>query len=278
VRAQAEPRDLELGASLKLTLTIEGDGNLASFRTPTLEPVRGFRVLGSIDEPGSTRRTITYDLAPRDASVSAVPALSFPYFDPGPPAQYRMAETRPIPILVRPAKDPGTRTAPEPEAPAETPESTKAPVALVLTVLVAVLVIALTAGVIVKARRGRRKDPAARSARDPRIERLRVAAVLCQEEAERNGDLAHALAEFLADFMDDHRFSAFERGLEERLRNAGAPPELAARAATELGGLLSARYGHGADPGATTPAAVASALALVEELLRSAEHAQRSQG
>ncbi len=108
IRAEAEPSILALGGSLKLRLIIEGEGNRSLFDPPRWTELGGFRVLGMVDEKGAAARTLTYDLAPLSAQAWQVPAISFAYFDPGPPEGYRVARTRPIDVVVRPEGEEAT--------------------------------------------------------------------------------------------------------------------------------------------------------------------------
>jgi hypothetical protein len=121
VRASADPRDLVLGQSLRLVLTFSGAGNLDRFQAPRLEGLDGFAVLGVLDEPAADVRTVTYDLAPRSAKVTAIPAIPFTVLEPGPPPAYRTVETQSIPILVRPGQQSADapRTAPAEESSGE---------------------------------------------------------------------------------------------------------------------------------------------------------------
>ena len=117
VHAEADPRDLRAGQSLKLELVIEGSGNFETLIAPRLDRLEGFHVYGKVEERSPGRRRVTYDIAPLDQGVKAVPAIPFGYFDPNPPAGYRSVETRPIPILVRPE--------PLPPVPAPAPPDTR---------------------------------------------------------------------------------------------------------------------------------------------------------
>lgn len=120
--AEARPAVVEVGESLKLVLHIEvegeGEGDLVSFEPPRLEAFADFDLHGVIDDQGAERRTITYDLAPRSADISQVPPIPFAYFDPGPPAQYRLVSTSPISIVVQPSSKgtPAVSATPPPSA------------------------------------------------------------------------------------------------------------------------------------------------------------------
>jgi len=101
LRTEVSAREIELGASLKLTLHIEGDGNLAHFAAPRLEFADGWRVFGAIDHASRRVRSIEYDLAPLRSGAVRVPQIEFAYFDPSPPAQYRSLLSDSIQVLVR---------------------------------------------------------------------------------------------------------------------------------------------------------------------------------
>lgn len=101
LRGEASAREVELGASLKLALHVEGEGNLEFFDVPRLEHLDGWRVNGSIDHKTNTERTIEYDLSPLSAKVTRVPQIPFAFFDTTEPASYRTLRTDPIAVVVR---------------------------------------------------------------------------------------------------------------------------------------------------------------------------------
>jgi MYXO-CTERM domain-containing protein len=121
IRAETEAATVVLGGSLKLRVILEGEGNRSLFDPPRWTELGGFRVLGMVDEKGAAARTWTYDLAPVSAQVWQVPAISFAYFDPEPPASYRVARTRPIDVVVRPGGKPATAAEQATGSPAEPP-------------------------------------------------------------------------------------------------------------------------------------------------------------
>jgi hypothetical protein len=96
VSAAVQPYEVDLGQSMELTLTVGGEGQRGE--PPRLD-LPGFHVRGVIRRGDA----FVYDVAPRTAEVSEVPALPFAYFDPGPPAGYVSAASEPLPIRVRPA-------------------------------------------------------------------------------------------------------------------------------------------------------------------------------
>ncbi|MBD3163216.1 MAG: hypothetical protein GF328_14025, partial [Candidatus Latescibacteria bacterium] len=115
IEARAEPTVLERGEILRLTLEIEGKGNRARFPPPRLHDLPGFHLYGMIDDEKAPVRTVVYELAPVGEGVEAIPAIPFTFFDPGPPAAYRVVKTRPIPLAVRSGSAPPAARPPESE-------------------------------------------------------------------------------------------------------------------------------------------------------------------
>jgi hypothetical protein len=165
IDASATPRAVEAGRELKLTLEIEGTGNLQAFDAPLLRELDGFTVYGKTETLRSGRRVITYDIAPLRADVREIPPLAFTYFDTTPPAGYHTLKTKPIQIDVRP-------TAGAAHVPAATPRSEEAPqhgASTLLWVALCVPVIAVVVLVVRMGLRSRRRSspPVARDDRDP---------------------------------------------------------------------------------------------------------------
>jgi hypothetical protein len=103
VRADAAPRDVDAGESIKLTLSVTGAGNLEFFTAPDVsrDPrFAGFRSFGKTESKAFDRREVVYDLAPLSSDVSEIPALRLPVYDPA-QERYAVLETAPIPIRVR---------------------------------------------------------------------------------------------------------------------------------------------------------------------------------
>jgi len=104
LRASAEPRDVDAGESIKLTVDVTGTGNLEFFDAPDpsrQEAFRGWRFFGKTEEKSFERRRIVYDIAPLTSAQQEIPPLRLPVFDPA-ASEYRVLETSPIPIRVRP--------------------------------------------------------------------------------------------------------------------------------------------------------------------------------
>lgn len=270
IRADAQPRELEAGASLRLSLVIEGEGNLATLEPPRLDDLEGFHVYGRIEEPGAGRRAITYDLAPLTEEVRAVPAVRFPFFDPGPPAAYRVAETPPIPLAVRPGGAAGRATATGGGTPgvdeirdlkpvATLPRgrgSHRFPGALFAVVLGVPWLAALGLWSWLRARERERSDPEGTRAR-------RAAAAFREQASGAEPALADALAAYLGARLRCPAAAVIAPDLAARLARTGVPDALAARAAALLRDLVAARYGGHAGAGR-----LEAARALVEELER----------
>ncbi len=226
VRAEASPRNLAVGESLKLFLAIQGLGNLESFDPPRLERLDGFHLQGRTEDRRANLRTITYDLAPLDERVKEVPSIQFVFFDPEPPAGYRSLRTQPIPLGVRPRAGDDTGTS---------PSSSRA-------WLLAPCLLGLGLLVWLRVRSRRRPAP------DP-VDARGTAAALRSHAASTDSDLAQAFAEFLAARLACPVPAVIAPDLQARLVAAGVPAEIASRSAALLESLLEARYGGRLPPG-----------------------------
>ncbi len=114
VSADAAPRRVKVGDSVKVTLTIQGRGNIGFFRPPELDGMKGFRCYGKTEEKEPGLLKVVYDLVPVRPDVKAVPPIPFDYFDTTPGKEgYKVVKTRPIPLEVSPLP-PGKRLAPLP--------------------------------------------------------------------------------------------------------------------------------------------------------------------
>jgi hypothetical protein len=102
ITATADATEVEAGQSLHLILTVTGEGDLAAIAPPRLDGLAGFHVFGRLDGGDAAKRTFTYELAPLDAGVTTIPPIALDFFDPAPPAGYRVARTEAIPLRVRP--------------------------------------------------------------------------------------------------------------------------------------------------------------------------------
>ncbi|MHC4342357.1 MAG: BatD family protein [Planctomycetota bacterium] len=246
VLAETDSHDLEAGETFKLTLRIQGEGNLELFEAPRLSELAGdFHVYGLLDDKGAQLRTITYDLTPLHGTLTALPSMPFVYFDTTDPAAYRTIQTRSIPITVR--KEPETALPPDEESPqAEQPGSLLPVLALALLLFVSVAILLW--------RRARRRNADLMS-RD-------AAAEFRARAGDSGTDLAETLAEYLAARLGCPTAAVIAPELRARLAKAGIRGELADRTATLLERLVAARYGEVA----SNDGAEAEARSIVDKL------------
>ncbi|MFT5286369.1 MAG: hypothetical protein ACI8TQ_002537 [Planctomycetota bacterium] len=107
-RADVDTRDVDVGESIKVLVTWEGDGNLLFFDPPQLDrndDFERFRVFGSANREKSLhRRVIEFDIAALDDKVSEIPPIALSVYDPVEEA-FVTVTTEPIRIRVRPLVD-----------------------------------------------------------------------------------------------------------------------------------------------------------------------------
>jgi len=104
LEATARPQDLELGASLELTVSIRAraaGGALGDCPEPRLELPDWVRQRGVLVERGPGSLTARYDLLPLADGAHDLPVVRFVSYTTTPPAGYRTLESDPIPIVVR---------------------------------------------------------------------------------------------------------------------------------------------------------------------------------
>jgi hypothetical protein len=130
IEATASPVDLTLDDTITFTLTIRNLLNPAEVQRPNLSEIKAFREGFQIDdEAGDTTgspgtRVFRYKLRPRGVTVTEIPRVVFPYYDPDKPQPpdrpslpFRKAETQPIPLRIKktapPPLDPVPVTVPD---------------------------------------------------------------------------------------------------------------------------------------------------------------------
>ncbi len=225
VSAEASRTSLAVGETLVLKLKIKGNGNVSG---PDLQ-LPGFHLLGIIHKD-VVGYVADYHLKLLSADVKEIPAIPFAFFDPGPPAGYRVVRTDPIPIEVR-----GPAAADPPAPPTARPDDGTPITAFV----VAALVVAASAALVLWRRARRRVTPP-----DPDAVRVREAlATLRRRVASPGTELADALTEFLAAYLDCPSSAVIGPDLPARLVSAGLASDLASRAAATVERLVAARYG-----------------------------------
>ncbi len=244
--ADASPLELVAGGSLKLTLTVLGEGNLEMLTAPKLGDIEGFHLLGEVDGAPGQRPTFIYDLEPENENVIAIPSITMPYFDPTPPAAYRLAHTRPIPIEVHRRRGKGTGKSDDSAA----VDPTLWVGALALASLLILLAVRL------------RRKPS-----DTRQTRLYDAALAFTNRIEdEDSDLEKAFIDFLAVVLECASPAVVGLRLHERLVTVGVPQELAVRSTQTLERMASARLGG--KPSFESRASVRSLVDAIERALQ----------
>jgi hypothetical protein len=116
IQASLDRTNVKVGGSLKLTLTVRGQGNLEFLRLPTLDGLEGFHKLGEAEARRDAEKVVvTYDLTPLHEDVRQVPPIAWNWFDTTPGVE-RFVEvaTPPLAITVEPLGE-GERLLPLPE-------------------------------------------------------------------------------------------------------------------------------------------------------------------
>lgn len=263
IGAELLPRD---GAALRVALTIRGEGNFETLEPPRLDELSGFHVLGRIDLRSGTQCTFRYELQPTGPQARELPAIPFRYFDPTPPAGYRLTQTEPLALPATTATPPAGSSA-DPLRPLKPARMVAPPTAAgrwsAWLALLAPWVLAGGCAAFVQARRrAARFDPAALRARHAHE-------VLTTHLATPDADPRTALVEFLAARLRVSAEVVTGPNLTRRLTQAGVPPAVAERTMALLGELTAAQYGGSAPERAV--ADVQELAAAVEAQLASAE-------
>ena len=103
ISAQVDRRSIEAGRAVTLSLQISGRGSMQTVTAPKLPAIPGVVVNGPtrVEDSVPTTRTYAYALIPARSGTLRIPAIAYIYFDPS-RAVYATAQTRPIPVSVRP--------------------------------------------------------------------------------------------------------------------------------------------------------------------------------
>lgn len=261
LQARLDRARAQVGEQLRLTLTVQGEGNLFGFAAPRLDRLPGFHVLGRIEHAEPDRRVLVYDLE-AVAPCTRFPALELPVFDPE-AGRFDLARSEPQPLTVtgEGAADTAPARPVRPLLPIGAARPAPAAPGLGSTVLVLGLVlpwlIGLLAFALERARLARRLDP--------ELERIHAAAhALLAFAPGDEEDPLQLWSEYLGARLRCPAAAVIAPDLEERLRAAGLPEALAHRTRTLLDRLVAARYRR-----APSPEFVAAERDLVGEL----EHA-----
>lgn len=253
LRIEANPGTIEVGESFKLTLHLEGRGNLDSFDLPRLDRLTDFHLYGQIEERSAAGRKVTYDLAPLHAQVRVFPAIAFAYFDPNEPASYHRLLTEPIPLQVIASAERPVRVAP-PTVDRSLPRENdifdirRVPTEVTLVqagnIPPALLVLTLLAPWLLAAGFWSFRRVQARIRSRPALEPVRAEVTSFKQRiAAGNADLGDTLAAYFAARLGCQPAAIIAPDLDARLVAAGIPRELAARCVATLDDCVDARYG-----------------------------------
>jgi hypothetical protein len=232
-------RELELGESLELTVSIRGAGNLWDIadplprsnaperpeifaRTPELDLRPGVRL--------GVQRIFRYDVVPRSVGTLAIPAVELVYYDPATQA-YKVARTPAKQVAVNAAAPPATRATPGDRAPASEPSAPADPSSNPMWPIAGAIAAVAIAFGFYRTRRPARSDPVLNALRN--ADRAAADGDAGRESAE----LANALRSALASHVDDPDADPPE--------NASAPVVAACEV---LRALERARFDRAAEP------------------------------
>jgi tetratricopeptide (TPR) repeat protein len=257
LRASVDRARVKVGDSIKLTLTVEGDGNLEFLGLPTLGDLAGFHRLGSNENRSAGRASITYDITPLSTDANVIPAVPWSWFDTTPGVErFVEASTEPIPIDVSPLPESGS-LAPLPGADAgavvagvddifdikpvgdggervlRDPPSAWVAVAL----SVAPWLCAGLGALWLRRRRAALRDTAGR--------RARGAFAAFRKAVERAGDPTDALVAYVAARLATTEAAVIGPDLGRRLAAAGVDEDLAREVQRAIDRGVAARYGGG---------------------------------
>ncbi|MBL8749169.1 MAG: BatD family protein [Planctomycetes bacterium] len=117
IAATLDKDTVRVGNSVKLTLTVRGDGNFEFLRLPPLDQIEGFHKLGQAEAVRDADKVVvTYDLTPLSVDVKAVPPIAWNWFDTTPGVEkFVEVKTASLPLHVTPLAN-GETLAPLPEA------------------------------------------------------------------------------------------------------------------------------------------------------------------
>ncbi|HZN41289.1 MAG TPA: BatD family protein [Planctomycetota bacterium] len=247
---------VSVGSSVKLTVTVGGQGNFEFLRLPPLDELAGFHKLGQTEtkrEPDKV--VVTYDLAPLSTDVRAVPSIAWNYFDTTPGVEkFVEVRTRELPLVVKPLLN-GETLVPLPEAAvkAVTPGvddifdlpsfdgantvSAPAPKALWWGAVLGPWALALAGLYAFAAWR--------RAAADKQGQRARGAARACSRALEHGEDPTAVLASYLGARIGVPAAAIIAPDLRDRLVQAGLDAALAGEVASLVERGTAARYGGG---------------------------------
>src|SRR5262245_18915139 len=254
IDAALDKDTVSVGSSVKLTVTVRGQGNFEFLRLPPLDELAGFHKLGQNEtKRESDKVVVTYDLAPLSTDVRAVPPIKWNYFDTTPGVEkFEDVRTRELPLVVKPLAN-GEKLAPLPDAAvkAVTPGvddifdlpsfdggnavSTPAPKALWWGAVLGPWVLALIGLYAFAAWR--------RAAADKEGQRARGAARACSRALAHGEDPTEVLASYLGARIGVPAAAIIAPDLRDRLVQSGLDAALAGEVASLVERGTAARYG-----------------------------------
>lgn len=232
LQAEASPREVELGGTVQLVVTIEGEGNFETFAAPDVARLDGFRLLSQREERDAGRFRLEAELSVASPRVRDVPPVEFAYFDPNGTGRYAMERTAPLPLRLLATKtaDPMTPASLPLDVPVEQPATTS-DVGLYVGIAVGVVVIV---ALLLRARRKLSKSSGEEHAKSADFE---VGLI------RPGGDVTRLYPTYLAARLDCDVAEIAREDLAARLERAGAPAELAKRAAELARTFATSNYG-----------------------------------
>ncbi|MCY3002788.1 MAG: hypothetical protein NTV21_13385 [Planctomycetota bacterium] len=233
ISAEATPREVEVGGTLQLVVTIEGEGNFETFAAPDVARLDGFRLLGQREERDAGRFRLEAELSVASPRVREVPPVEFAWFDPNGTGQYVMESTAPLPLRVSAPKtaDPMTPATLPFDIPVGPAPEANINVALWAGVLLAVIVLVV---LLLRARRKLTMSSGEEQAKSADFELGLI---------RPGGDVTRLYPAYLAARLDCDVAEVAREDFAARLEKAGAPAELAKRATELARTFAAATYG-----------------------------------
>ena len=97
--ASISPKEVRVGDPITVTMKVEGKGNLNTVMLPQIESLDGFKTYDPHVTTSESGKTFEQILMPLDENVSAVPVITFSYFDVE-LGEYKTIKKGPFPIKV----------------------------------------------------------------------------------------------------------------------------------------------------------------------------------
>jgi hypothetical protein len=256
LEASLDRDQVKVGASVRLTLTVRGQGNLEFLRLPALDDLPGFHKLGQTEPRRDGEKVVvTYDLTPLSPEVREVPPIAWNWFDTTPGVEaFQTVRTPALPLRVLPLAEGETLLpAGAPAAKAVTPgvddifdlPALDGPPVVVRPLPSWAWAAALLGPWLLAVGWSLwRRHRAARAA-DPVGRRARAAAKACRSRLDRGEAPLEALAGYLGDRLGVPAAAVIAPDLSARLVAAGLDASAAAAVVAAIERGTAARYGGG---------------------------------